>query len=421
MPAYIIHINLSAISLEFSLLHTKKSKCSFNKHSIWYNINKKHILGYFDLTVYENTYTSASIIAISHSRELCISDVEDFIKKTFTNNNIEIQRMDIDNFREITVDDYHRLHHQRKCNKSRHISRKRFNHSFPKIKKQYRDKSALEKFESLIGLVEVKTMLKRIITASKVRQLQKNYGIITSFPTLHMVFTGNPGTAKTTTARLLAQILKNEKVINTGSFIECGRSDLVGKYIGWTAKIVKKKFKQARGGILFIDEAYSLIDDTHSFGYEAINTIVQEMENHRDDVIVIFAGYKEPMDNFIKYNEGLRSRIPFYIDFPDYNAQELTEILQLMVKERGYIINDNILRKCYAAFQQAIKVENFGNGRFVRNILDGACLLQAERIMNRNDTIKINKQQLMSFSEDDFIQLHQNRCPFIKKEIGFKH
>ena len=120
-----------------------------------------------------------------------------------------------------------------------------------------------------------------------------------------MIFTGNPGSAKTTVARLLAQILKKEEILESGNLIECGRADLIAKYVGWTAKTVRRKFREALGGILFIDEAYSLIDDSNSFGDEAINTIVQEMENHREDVIVIFAGYPEKMKNSFRRMRGL--------------------------------------------------------------------------------------------------------------------
>ena len=124
-----------------------------------------------------------------------------------------------------------------------------------------------------------------------------------------MIFTGNPGSAKTTVARLLSQILKKEGILDSGRFVEVGRADLIARYVGWTAKTVCEKFREAAGGVLFIDEAYSLVDDSNTFGDEAINTIVQEMENHRDDVIVIFAGYPEKMKVFLEKNEGLRSRI----------------------------------------------------------------------------------------------------------------
>ena len=184
-------------------------------------------------------------------------------------------------------------------------------------------------------------------TLSLWKQLRQELNMKGNQIPLHMVFTGNPGTAKTTVARLLAGIMKEEKISTTGAFVECGRSDLVGKYVGWTAKIVKEKFKEASGGILFIDEAYSLLDDSNSFGAEAINTIVQEMENHRDDVLVIFAGYPDMMNDFIDSNAGLRSRIAFHVDFPDYDVDELNEILCVMAKDRGYRLNQGIYPHLY--------------------------------------------------------------------------
>ena len=146
-----------------------------------------------------------------------------------------------------------------------------------------------------------------------------------------MVFTGNPGTAKTTVARLFAEIMKDEAILSTGKFVEVGRADLVGQHVGHTAPLVKKKFRDAQGGVLFIDEAYSLCDSyENGFGDEAINTIVQEMENHRDDVIVIFAGYPEPMKQFLDRNPGMQSRIAFQIEFEDYTTEELCAITKLL-------------------------------------------------------------------------------------------
>ena len=152
---------------------------------------------------------------------------------------------------------------------------------------------------------------------------------------MHMVFTGNPGTAKTTVARLFAQIMKENGLLPVGDLIEVGRADLVGKYVGWTAPTVKAKFAAAKGSVLFIDEAYSLVDDKDGlFGDEAINTIVQEMENQRDDTVVIFAGYPDKMEQFLKKNPGLRSRIAFHIPFEDYKPAELLDIFTLMAKKQ---------------------------------------------------------------------------------------
>lgn len=163
--------------------------------------------------------------------------------------------------------------------------------------------------------------------------------------------------------------------------IECGRADLVGKYVGWTAQIVKEKFSQAQGGILFIDEAYSLVEDRSGlYGDEAINTIVQEMENKRGYVIVIFAGYPEKMKDFVAKNEGLRSRIAFHVNFPDYNPDELMGILEKILKDKQYVMTPEAKDKALHIFHQVYTQDKYGNGRFVRNLFELAINRQATRI-----------------------------------------
>ena len=238
-----------------------------------------------------------------------------------------------------------------------------------------------DELKKLIGLTEQKAVIDRIISAGKVKCMRERMGLNVENSSMHMIFTGNPGTAKTTVARLLAKILKDEEIVRSGNYVECGRQDLVGKYVGWTAQIVEEKFKAAQGGVLFIDEAYSLIDDRNSFGAEAVNTITQLMENYRDQVIVIFAGYPDKMRDFLAQNEGLRSRIAFHLDFPDYSSQELVEIMKLMSKKREYTVSDEAYVKCREIFEKASRINNFGNGRYVRNVLEQAILRQADRII----------------------------------------
>ena len=199
------------------------------------------------------------------------------------------------------------------------------------VKSEEKSNDAYADFQEMIGLVEQKALIEQIIAAHRVQKMRLDMNLDKQKAALHM--RGTPGTAKTTVARLIAQILSRDGVLKTGRFVECGRADLVAKYVGWTAKAVRAKFREARGGVLFIDEAYSLSDGEHAtFGDEAINTIVQEMENHRDDVIVIFAGYPDKMKDFLDRNEGLRSRIAFHVEFPDYTADELTDIFKLATK-----------------------------------------------------------------------------------------
>ena len=234
---------------------------------------------------------------------------------------------------------------------------------------------------------------------------------------MHMVFTGSPGTAKTTVARLFARIMQENDLLSRGQLVEVGRSELVGKYVGWTANIIKEKFKAAEGGVLFIDEAYSLVDDRGgSFGDEAINTIVQEMENRRKDTVVIFAGYPEPMEAFLSRNPGLRSRIAFHVPFADYSAEELCEIARLMGKQKKLQFTDDAMEKLGSAFEAARSREDFGNGRYVRNLLEQARMQQATHILRLDpDTVTPKTLRTICAEDIEFPQIKDapRRC------IGF--
>lgn len=265
-----------------------------------------------------------------------------------------------------------------------------------------------EELQDMIGLAEVKAVINQVIAASKVLRVRERMGLSVESASLHMMFSGNPGTAKTTVARLLAKILKEEDAIKSGQFVECGRQDLVGKYVGWTARIVEEKFKEASGGVLFIDEAYALVDDSNTYGAEAINTITQMMENYRNDVIAIFAGYPDKMQEFLNQNEGLKSRIAFHLDFPDYTADELTKIITLMSKNREYQIEEEALAYCREIFEGAVCGENFGNGRYARNVLEQAILRQADRIVNAAAGREISKEEICLLKREDFRIVSQN-------------
>ena len=185
--------------------------------------------------------------------------------------------------------------------------------------------------------------------------------------------------------------------------MEVGRADLVGKYVGWTATIVKDAFKRAKGSVLFIDEAYSLVDDRDGlYGDEAINTIVQEMENHRDDTIVIFAGYPDKMDTFLKKNPGLRSRIAFHVDFPDYTPDELLDILRLMAKKQSMKLDRDAEEAALSIFRKAVQIPDFGNGRFARNVLEQAQMRLSMRLTSQN-TGTLTFEQLTTHCAEDFI------------------
>ena len=282
------------------------------------------------------------------------------------------------------------------------------------------------KLQNMVGLNKVKHVIDTILSDFRLRKLRLDAGLKCEHKSLHMLFTGNPGSAKTTCARLLAGILNEHGLLATGEFVECGRSDLVGLYVGWTAKIVRDKFAKARGGVLFIDEAYALNSDDH-YGPEAINTIVQEMENHRDDVVVIFAGYPEPMEQFLQANEGLRSRIAFHLDFPDYNAEEMTEIFRLMVKEQGYTCEQEALRKAHDLFSVATSHKEFGNGRFARNLLEQTIMKQSARLaecanFTGTDSSAIRplrRQELITLIAEDIAVESVMNYKQEKRAIGF--
>ncbi len=242
--------------------------------------------------------------------------------------------------------------------------------------------SAWDELMGLIGLGEAKRIIRRALNYYKAQRLFAEKGMKADQPAMHMVFTGNPGTAKTTVARLFAQIMKDNGLLPKGRLVETGRGELVGKYVGWTAPNIKRKFQEARGGVLFIDEAYSLVDDRDgSFGDEAINTIVQEMENHREETIVIFAGYPDKMEEFIRKNPGLRSRIAFHVPFEDYSAEELLEIADLMAGENDITLTEEAREKIRSIAEEALRVPDFGNGRFMRNLLEKARMAQADRLL----------------------------------------
>lgn len=278
---------------------------------------------------------------------------------------------------------------------------------------------AYNKLQNLVGLENVKKVIEEALDFCKYQKMFFDKGLSNLKPSRHMVFTGNPGTAKTTVARLFAQIMKDNKVLPKGRLVEVGRKDLVGKYVGWTAKHVERAFIEARGSVLFIDEAYSLCDDRDGmYGDEAINTIVQMMENQRDDTIVIFAGYPDKMQALLDKNPGLRSRIAFHVNFDDYNEDELIEILRLMAKEDMVGFDSSCAAKVKEILSLAVNEKDFGNGRFVRNLYERARLRQASRIVRMNPK-DIDDNTLKSLIPDDFILPDELKYKPTFTPIGF--
>ena len=240
--------------------------------------------------------------------------------------------------------------------------------------------------DKIVGLHEIKDYILSLEKNYKVQEMRKAQGLPVSGVSMHMIFTGNPGTGKTTIARLVSKYLKAIGVLSGGQLVEVSRADLVGKYVGHTAPLTMQVIKSALGGVLFIDEAYSLYrgkDD--SFGLEAIDTLVKGMEDNRDDLIVILAGYTKEMETFLTANSGLQSRFPNIIEFPDYSGEELAQIAQINASSRGYRISEdaNAALLDYFCVIQAMGDRTSGNGRLARNVIESAILAQSRRVLEQ--------------------------------------
>ena len=242
--------------------------------------------------------------------------------------------------------------------------------------------------DKIVGLKEIKDYILSLEKNYKVQEMRKAQGLPVSNVSMHMIFTGNPGTGKTTIARLVSKYLKAIGVLSGGQLVEVSRGDLIGKYVGHTAPLTMQVIKSAIGGVLFIDEAYSLYrgkDD--SFGLEAIDTLVKGMEDNRDDLIVILAGYTKEMATFLTANSGLQSRFPNIIEFPDYSGEELTEIAQINATSRGYRLSEDAKAALldYFCVVQAMDDRSSGNGRLARNVIESAILAQSRRVLDQPD------------------------------------
>ena len=259
--------------------------------------------------------------------------------------------------------------------------------------------------EELVGLAPVKARIREIAALLLIDKLRRNLGITSANPGLHMSFTGSPGTGKTTVGLKMADILFQLGYIQKGHLLTVTRDDLVGQYIGHTAPKTKEVLKKAMGGVLFIDEAYYLYkpDNERDYGSEAIEILLQVMENQRDDLVVILAGYKEPMDKFYESNPGLSSRIANHIDFPDYTVEELLKIAKLMLEEQQY----QLTLEAEIALEDYIKKRKekplFANARSVKNALDRARMRQANRIFDSRGQV-LSKKELVNLEAADILQ-----------------
>lgn len=260
-----------------------------------------------------------------------------------------------------------------------------------------------QELDNMIGLDNVKELIFEIYALLQVSQYRKDAGLQTKPHVFHMIFKGNPGTGKTTVARIVAKLFHRMGVLSKGHFIEVERADLVGEYIGHTALKTRELVKRAMGGILFIDEAYSLArGGEKDFGKEAIDALVKAMEDHREDFVLILAGYSEEMEQFLTLNPGLPSRFPIQIDFADYTVDELLLIGEMMAKERDYVLMPNTIQriKQYLIEEKNVFWRSFSNARFVRNMLDKAIRNQSVRLLYHYPTVP-SKQELMTLRPED--------------------
>lgn len=280
------------------------------------------------------------------------------------------------------------------------------------LKNEINKTTAKQELDSLIGLEEIKTQVQKILNYIK---LNKERG---ELPTLHMCFNGNPGTGKTSIARMIGKLFEEENILSgEGEFVEIHGRDLVAKYVGWTAQKVQDTIESAIGGVLFIDEAYSLVADRRgSFEDEAIATLIKEMEDHRNEICIILAGYTEEMQELIRLNPGFESRIQFNIDFPDYSVEELFEIFHGLCRKEKYKLTGNCKERLIQNFEKVKGQECFGNGRYVRNMFEKIKFEQANRVMNTRNS---NRDTITIQDIEQVLEQLELKHPPKQKVIGF--
>ena len=256
----------------------------------------------------------------------------------------------------------------------------------------------------LVGLKPVKTRIREVAALLLVDRVRKQLELSAQTPTLHMNFTGNPGTGKTTVALRMAEILNRLGYIRRGHLVSVTRDDLVGQYIGHTAPKTKEVIKKAMGGVLFIDEAYYLYkpENERDYGAESIEILLQVMENNRDDLVVVLAGYKDRMDRFFQSNPGMRSRIAHHIDFPDYSSEELMAIAKLMLAQLSYRFSPEAEQAFAHYIDLRRTLNHFANARSIRNALDRSRLRQANRLF-ANAHKQLSRTDLMTIEAEDVL------------------
>lgn len=259
--------------------------------------------------------------------------------------------------------------------------------------------------EQLVGLDNIKELVFEIYALLQVSVMRADAGLASGSQVYHMIFKGNPGTGKTTVARIIAKLFQKMGVLTKGHLIEVERADLVGEYIGHTAQKTRDLVKKAIGGILFIDEAYSLArGGEKDFGKEAIDTLVKAMEDNKNQFILILAGYCDEMDFFLQTNPGLPSRFPIQVDFSDYSVDQLIQISELMAKDRDYILMPQAILKLrqHIVHEKTEGLHSFSNARYVRNMIERSIRNHAVRLLNQYENSNPGKQELMTLRTEDF-------------------
>ncbi len=261
----------------------------------------------------------------------------------------------------------------------------------------------LSELNSLIGLREIKRLIEEIYAFVEIQKKRQKEKLPVEPQVLHMVFKGNPGTGKTTVARIIGKLFKEIGVLPKGHLVEVERADLVGEYIGHTAQKTREQLKKALGGVLFIDEAYSLArGGAKDFGKEAIDVLVKGMEDNKDNLILILAGYREEMDWFIGANPGLRSRFPIHLNFPDYTIDELLAIADLMLSKRQYVLSAGAREELRLVLEkEALAHRHNGNARLVRNFIERSIRQQAVRLVRKTG---VTRDELMTITREDILK-----------------
>ncbi|WP_294899217.1 AAA family ATPase [uncultured Eubacterium sp.] len=271
----------------------------------------------------------------------------------------------------------------------------------------------LDELNALVGLEKVKNKVHDLIVYQKVQKMRREKNLHSTKNTLHLAFTGNPGTGKTTVARIVGRIYKRIGLLSKGHFVEVSRTDLIAGYQGQTALKVKKVIEKAKGGVLFIDEAYSITENEHSdsYGRECLTELTKALEDYREDLVVIVAGYTEPMKRFFESNPGLKSRFNTFIEFDDYSPTELDKILVSMCKNNDYTLDEEAAQKIHLYFEEQTtsKDENFANGRLVRNLYDDLVMNHARRVIKVSDP---GVEELSTIKAEDFT-FTQDCCTFV--------